>query len=163
MLNTGSFPHDFICKSIRKSVPAEQGCHLRENRGHSSMTPGDWLNIKISFSMGIPSEVENDLNVQADVISCEVLSGISNNVWSVKNVLKIINDWRNFDENMTDLVVRTVPADGLALLGATLSAGTVMIRFWFPIYTRPVLEALRLPFFKVGIPIQLLTKSFNIT
>ena len=43
---------------------------------------------------------------------------------------------------MTSFIVTTVPADGLALLGARPSAHTVMTKIMHNIYTGPALEVL---------------------
>ena len=40
----------------------------------------------------------------------------------------MIIDHRNFDGNISNLVIITVPADGLALLGDKTPAGTVMTK-----------------------------------
>ena len=53
----------------------------------------------------------------------------------LNKVRKIIDSQRNFDGNMSEFVVSTVPADGLAPLGARPSAGTVMTNIRSYIYT----------------------------
>ena len=46
-----------------------------------------------------------------------------------ENVSKTINSQRTYDQKIVCLVVRTVPADGLVLLGVGPSAGTMMTMF----------------------------------
>ena len=46
-----------------------------------------------------------------------------------ENVSKTIHGQRNYDQKIVCLVVRTVPADGLVLLGVGPSAGTMMTVF----------------------------------
>ena len=48
-----------------------------------------------------------------------------------QNTFQIINSNRIFNKNIHNLSLITVPADGLAPLGARPSAGTVMIKFTF--------------------------------
>ena len=47
---------------------------------------------------------------------------------------------RNFQEILSNYVIMTVPADGLAPLGARPSADTVMTKFSSCIYTGPALQ-----------------------
>ena len=53
---------------------------------------------------------------------------------SDQKVTKIINSQRKIDKNISNFVVSNVSADGLALLGARASAGTVMIKYRSLIY-----------------------------
>ena len=55
-----------------------------------------------------------------------------------------VTNQRNFEDNMSNFVITTVPADGLAPLDARSYAGTVMTKFWSRIYTEPVFETSRL-------------------
>ena len=55
---------------------------------------------------------------------------------------QIIDSQSNFVKNTFDLVVITVPADGLAPSGARPSADAVMTKFRFLIYTGLALEML---------------------
>ena len=46
------------------------------------------------------------------------------------NWRKIVDSQRNFDRNISNLVVSTVHVDGLTPLGTRVSAATVMTKFW---------------------------------
>ena len=73
--------------------------------------------------------------VQSAKRFCIIFSAILNNViWSNKRRLKITYSQRHFIEIMHIFVVISVPADGLAPLGARTSAGTVMTKFGLVIY-----------------------------
>ena len=65
------------------------------------------------------------------------LYGITRQQW--------INDPRKNQENMSNFVVSTTFANGLALLSTGLSAATIMIKFSSCIYTRLGLELMKAP------------------
>ena len=53
---------------------------------------------------------------------------------SLVNEFEIINGQRSIEGNVDNVVVSTVPADGLAPRGVKPSAATVMTKFGFCIY-----------------------------
>ena len=73
---------------------------------------------------------ENSCNTRSAARFPGISSAFSNNVvCSTENIIKITNNPRNSQENMSNIVINTMPADGLAPNGARPSAVTVLIKF----------------------------------
>ena len=78
--------------------------------------------------VGVPAELGK--------VSLPILMGV---IWSLEGCVKSLMINRSFNENVQNLV-RTVPADGLAPLGARPSAGTVLTKFGYRVYTEPAFQ-----------------------
>ena len=56
-------------------------------------------------------------------------ANLKNGVWSIDILLTLIDTKINVEEKMSNFVINSVTADGLASLGVRISAGTVMTKF----------------------------------
>ena len=78
-------------------------------------------------------------DVRLEEISCAIFYEL---IWSVKLNWKSCIAWENMEVYIYHLVVTTVSADGLALLGTKPSVNTVMTKLMTLLYTGTVLEGI---------------------
>ena len=87
-------------------------------------------NLTPSTSECSPGTLFACLNTKSATEFCEISSAIVNDIiYSTKGYMNSMAVWKTWYKVKHNLVVSTVPADGLAPLGAKPSAGAVMTKF----------------------------------